>query len=205
MYTYSFKFAFFSIFWYNYIRKKWGDLMAHIVHCRSCNRAFNRDVLVEGVDWVKPSDKQYYHKACYEQWAKKQGNLEADMSNEEWFEALKYYLNHVIKAPIDWRKLTSQWNNFLKQKKTAKGIYFTMRYFYDVEKGDKEKSQGGIGIVSLIYQDSCNYWIQKFEKDSTIIEKIEQQARDQMAQQVRLIVQTTKKQVRKRVISLDDI
>ena len=57
---------------------------------------------------------------------------QAKSERDEWFEALKYYLNHIVKAPIDWRKLTSQWNNFLKQKKTAKGIYFTMRYAYDV-------------------------------------------------------------------------
>jgi len=179
--------------------------MGHIVHCRSCGNAFDRDALIEGIDWVKPSNRQYYHKNCYEQWAKKQGNIEAKMSNEEWFEALKYYLNHIIKAPIDWRKLTSQWNNFLKQKKTAKGIYFAMRYFYDIQNGNKEKNQGGIGIVSMIYQDSCDYWEQRFRRDSTIIERIEKQAQDQIMQRVNLVAQTKKKTVKKKAISLEDI
>ena len=40
-------------------------------------------------------------------------------------------------SPIDYKKTKSQWKNFLKQNKTAKGIYFAIRYFYDVLKGDK--------------------------------------------------------------------
>lgn len=152
-----------------------------------------------------PSTNYYYHKNCYEQWVKKQGALEAKMSNDEWFEALKYYLNHIVKAPIDWKKLTSQWNNFLKQKKTAKGIYFTIRYAYDVLKIDKEKSLGGIGIVSVAYQDSCDYWETRFARDSTIIDRIEKQAQEQMRQHVILKAQTKKKTVRKKAISLEDI
>ena len=179
--------------------------MAHVVHCRSCGGAFDRYLTIEGEYWVKPSTNQYYHKTCYDQWAKRQGNLEAKMSDAEWFEALKYYLNHIIKAPLDWKKMTSQWNNFLKQKKTAKGIYFTMRYFYDVQNGDKEKSQGGIGIVSMIYQDSFSYWESRFRRDATIIEKIERQAREQMMHKVQLVPQNKKVDKKKKAISLEDI
>lgn len=175
--------------------------MAHIVKCRACGVKFNTD----NEPWIMPSTNYYYHKNCYEQWAKRQGALEAKMSDDEWFEALKYYLNHVVKAPVDWKKLTSQWNNFLKQKKTAKGIYFTMRYAYDIVKMDKEKSQGGIGIVSVAYQDSCDYWETRFKRDSTIIEKIEKQAQEQVRQRVNLVAQTKKKTVKKKLISLKDI
>ena len=179
--------------------------MAHIVHCRSCGQPFNRDILVEGVDWVKPSNLQYYHKSCYDQWAKRQGDIDAKMTDSEWFEALRYYLNRIVKAPIDWKKFSSQWNTFLKQKKTAKGIYFAIRYFYDVQKGDKEKCQGGIGIVSTVYQDSCEYWTQRFERDSTIIKRIEQQAKEHMLHQFKVITQTKKTDNKKKAISLDDI
>lgn len=179
--------------------------MANTVMCRACHERFNKNILIENVDWVMPSTNMYYHKSCYERWINQQSTLEADLTNEEWFEALKYYLNHIIKAPIDYKKLTSQWKNFLKQKKTAKGIYFTMRYYYDTMKGDKTKSQGGIGIVSLIYQDSCNYWQERFRHDATIIDKIEQQAREQQMQRFNLVAQTKKKTVKKKVVSLDDI
>ena len=179
--------------------------MAHIVQCRACGNKFDRDELIENVDWVKPAVNHYYHKNCFDQWVNKKGALAATLSTEEWYEALKYYLNHEIKAPIDYKKLASQCNNFLKQKKTAKGIYFSMIYFYDVLHGDKEKSQGGIGIVSLIYQDSCDYWRSRFERDNTIIEKIEEQVRLQLSQKVNQVSQKKKKTVRNKVISLDSI
>lgn len=175
--------------------------MAHKVKCRACGEIFD----TEKEPWIMPSVNHYYHQDCYDQWARKQGSIEAKLSDEEWFEALKYYLNHVVKAPIDWKKMTSQWTNFLKQKKTAKGIYFAIRYFYDVEKGDKEKSQGGIGIVSLIYQDSCNYWTERFKRDVTIIDRIEQQAREQMMQRVNRVGQKKKMTVKKKAVSLEDI
>jgi len=177
--------------------------MSHIVKCRACGIKFN----TEAVPWEMPSVNYYYHKNCYEQWVKKQGGLQAKMSDDEWFEALKYYLNHIIKAPIDWKKLTSQWNNLLKQKKTAKGIYFAMKYFYDVANGDKEKSQGGIGIVSYIYQDSCSYWEERFLRDSTILDKIEEQAKEQarMIKNKKTQIQTKKETIKKKIFSLDDI
>lgn len=179
--------------------------LAHKVKCRACGNYFDRDLLLEDVDWVMPSKNHYYHKNCYEQWARRKQDLDTTLTNDEWFEALKYYLNHEIKAPIDYRKMTSQWNNFLKQKKTAKGIYFAMRYFYDVAKGNKEQSQGGIGIVSFIYQDSCYYWEEKFKHDNTVLEKIERQIRDQLLQKTNLVKQTKKVEKRRKAISLDDI
>lgn len=178
--------------------------MTHIVQCRACGNRFDTDLL-EKEEWILPSKNHYYHRNCYEQWANSHSSLEATLTNEEWFEALKYYLNHIIKAPIDYRKLTSQWNNFLKQKKTAKGIYFAMKYFYDVTNGDKEKSQGGIGIISCIYTDSCDYWRAKFEKDSTIIEKIEEQVRLQLRQRVNPIAQTKAPKKKKKPVSLEEI
>ena len=179
--------------------------MPHIVKCRGCGKTFDRDILQEGIDWVLPTTNRYYHKLCFEQWAKKQGQIDSTLSEEEWFEALLYYLNHVIKAPIDYKKLTSQWKNLLKQQKTAKGIYFTIRYFYDTLHGDKEKSQGGIGIVSLIYQDSCAYWGERFKRDNMILKKIEEQVREQLLQKVVQKPQSKKETIRNKIISLDDI
>ena len=160
--------------------------MPHIVKCRGCGKTFDRDILQEGIDWVLPTTNRYYHKLCFEQWAKKQGQIDSTLSEEEWFEALLYYLNHVIKAPIDYKKLTSQWKNLLKQQKTAKGIYFTIRYFYDTLHGDKEKSQ-------------------RFKRDNMILKKIEGQVREQLLQKVVQKPQSKKETIRNKIISLDDI
>lgn len=127
------------------------------------------------------------------------------MEDNEWYEALRYYLGHILKAEINWPKFKVQWNALLKQKKTAKGIYFSIRYFYEVAGGNVEKSQGGIGIVSYIYQESCDYWNNRFEHDCSIIEKITEQAKIQAQRKVETVRQSSKKSVKRKVISLDDI
>lgn len=147
-----------------------------IVHCRVCKKPINRLVEIEDVDWVMPSTNYYYHKKCFEQWAKKNSELHAIANDDEWYQSLLYYLNHVIKMEIDYKKLQSQWNNYLRQKtKTAKGIYFAMKYFFEVIHGDKTKASGGIGIISYIYDDSCQYWHEREEREEGICEQIEQQ------------------------------
>lgn len=173
-----------------------------LVHCRICKNAIDRQ---NETGWIKPADKQYYHEICYENWAKKKDDLHAKATDNEWFEAMKYYLSHVIKVPMDYKKINSQWKNFLKQNKTAKGIYFAIRYFYDVQKGDKEKSLGGIGIVSAIYEDSCAYWYGREEKDSGICARIEQQMLEQMSQKKIVMKAAKRKSIREKAISLVDI
>ena len=93
----------------------------------------------------------------------------------------------------------------MKQNKTAKGIYFAIRYFYDVQHGDKEKSQGGIGIVSSIYDDSREYWYRREENEQGVCARIEEQMRQQANQTKVVLKQTKKKTIRNRAISLEDI
>lgn len=147
--------------------------------CRICHKKINKLIEVEGQDWIMPSKNYYYHAICYNNWAKKNDDIHAKATDEEWYQSLLYYLNHTIKAPIDYKKLGSQWNNFIKQKtKTAKGVYLAVKYFYEVQHGDKNKCQGGIGIVSYVYNDSCQYWRDREEKESGICARIEEQIKE---------------------------
>ena len=149
------------------------------VHCRVCKGTINRMIELEGDDWVMPSKNFFYHTKCYNSWAKKKDDIHAKATDDEWYESMIYYLNHVVKAPMDYKKIKSQWNTFLKQKtKTAKGIYLAVKYFYEIQKGDKMKSQGGIGIVSCIYEDSCQYWRNREKREAGICDRIEQQIKE---------------------------
>jgi hypothetical protein len=152
------------------------------VHCRVCKQEFNRldPALVENIDWVQPVKKFYYHKKCYEDFANKKGKIsEGDITleaeDEVWRSAVYDYLKRDIKILVDYPKFISQWNNLLKDGKTAKGIYFTIRYFYEVEKGDPSKADGGIGIVSYTYEKGTTYWGERNQKDKGIVAAIEKQ------------------------------
>lgn len=182
--------------------------MAHIVMCRACGQKFDTEQLSND-EWIMPKAKRYFHTRCYNDWRNNENNVRVtDKPNEWFFEHLKEYLYQDLKMSVDFSKLTSQWNHFLKSKSpqmTAKGIYFTMRYFYDIKHGDPEKAQGGIGIVPNIYKEATEYWANKeYEKEGTIA-AILKQMEEREARPVIQITQKKKEKKDKSKWSLDDI
>ena len=174
-----------------------------LVHCRICKKAIDRNV---ETDWTCPSVNYFYHTDCYDKWVARKEDVTASATEEEWLEALKYYLAHVIKAPIDYKKMMSQWRNYLKQKKTAKGIYFAIRYFYDVQKGNAKNSQGGIGIVSSIYEESCAYWYEREAEEEGLIARIEQQIKQHAVAEVIVLKQGKgRRSIRNKAINISEI
>ena len=173
-----------------------------LVHCRVCKESIDRQ---NQDDWMMASRNYFYHKKCYTEWVEKKDDLHAKASDDEWYESMIYYLSHVVKAEIDYKKTKSQWKTFLKQNKTAKGIYFAIRYFYDIQHGDKEKCQGGIGIVSSVYDDSREYWYKREDREHGLIARIEEQIKQQTKQQKIVLKQTKRRTIRNRAISLEEI
>lgn len=149
-----------------------------LVHCRVCKKEIDRDATEEGKDWIQPVKNWYYHPDCYENFAKKKqdirNDIHADVDNSIWFDALYDYLLKDLKMSLNMQKVVSQWQHWLKSGYTAKGIYFTMRYFFEIAKGDTTKSDG-IGIVKFLYQDACQYWVDRENEGSEIFRKIEAQ------------------------------
>ena len=66
-----------------------------------------------------------------------------------------------------------------------------MKYFYEIKKGEWEKSHGGLGIIPYVYQESLQYWATMTKKQANIMEEIEAQ----MAKMTEVVA--TKKRVRK--------
>jgi hypothetical protein len=176
-----------------------------MVECRVCKQKFNRldPELVEGEYWVKPVNLHYYHKKCYEDFAKKKGQIGKDGIEFEademvWKAATEDYLKRDLKVSIDYKRFNSQWKRLVeKDGRTPKGIYFTLRYFYDVCRGLAEKSEGGIGIVSHVYEDATAYWGERNQKDKGIVARIEQQIKEAAAQNIiKVNLKKPKKQVK---------
>lgn len=176
-----------------------------MVECRVCKQKFNRldPALVEGEYWVKPVNLHYYHKKCYEDFAKKKGQIGKDGIEFEademvWKAATEDYLKRDLKVSIDYKRFNSQWKRLVeKDGRTPKGIYFTLRYFYDVCRGLTEKCEGGIGIVSHVYEDATAYWGERNQRDKGIVARIEQQIKEAAAQNiVKVNLKKTKKQTK---------
>jgi hypothetical protein len=89
---------------------------------------------------------------------------------------------------------------------TAKGIYFSLRYFYEIAKGDPSKSENGIGIVPHIYNEAVTYWGERNQRDKGILEKIEAQIKASQDRVVTKIVRKEKATGPKiKVYSFEDI
>ena len=151
-----------------------------IVQCRICKEKFNRldPSLLEGVDYVKPSKLMYYHKHCYDNYQSSKKDINATMDDDVWFNAMWEFLTKDLKYSFNFVKVKNQWSSFLKNKMTAKGMYFATRYFYEVKKGDVSKSENGIGIIPHIYKESGEYWVGREVRDAGICAAIEKQIRE---------------------------
>lgn len=163
-----------------------------LVKCRVCHGEIDREAGIEGVDWMSPSRNYFYHPTCYNDWARKKSELSKDIhtdaENDLWFAALYDYMRKDLKIGLDMKKTTSQWHNFLKKGFTAKGIYFTIRYFFDIQHGNVDKTDG-IGIVSVLYQEGCQYWIDREQHDHGICARIEAQMRESIGREKKIVLQ----------------
>ena len=153
-----------------------------IVQCRICKAAFDRNALVRDVDYVNPTNKVYYHKACYDEYLQKKSDVHSSMDDDLWFEAVWEFITKDLKGSLNYYKVKHQWESFLKQKMTGKGIYFSIKYFYGVKENNVHKCEEGIGIVPYVYEEGCKYWVEREEREQGIIASIEKQLQQAAAQ-----------------------
>ena len=175
-----------------------------LVKCRICKQQFNRldPNLIEGVDYVKPSERMYYHKKCYDEYQNSKLDVHADMTDELWFKAAWDFLRRDLKYDFNFVKVRRQWESFLKNKMTAKGMYFALKYFYEIKKNDVAKSENGIGIIPHIYEDSRDYWTERERRDRGIVAAIEQQIKEAQSQN---IINVRVKKVKRKVKSAAEV
>lgn len=176
--------------------------MEHFVQCRICKNKLD----TQQEPYVLIGKKSYYHKECYDSWVKNKININTKQNEDFWKESLIDYLYRDVKMTINFAKFNSQWNSFIKpnKKMTPKGIFFAIKYFFEIQKADKEKAKGGIGIVPMIYKESAEYWINLEQKKVGTMEGIIEQMRQRVAREVK-IVQKKEKNKNKNRFNLDDI
>ena len=148
--------------------------------CRYCKKNLKGPAEggIEGIDYIMRVSKYYYHPYCFSLWEKSMGgdtnnNVKGD--NKFWQDITFNYLKLSVQMDVNFFMFKKQWDNYLQQGKRAKGIYLTLRYFYDIKKGDKNKANGGIGIVEYVYDEAGKYWVEQQEKNEKIILELERQ------------------------------
>lgn len=164
-------------------------------HCRICKIEIDK----EKDDWVMPSRNYYYHRKCYEDW--KQSTPATD---EEYKAYIFDFIARDLKVSYDYHMCKAQIEKFVKENKmTVKGIFFTLKYFYEVRNGDWNKGHGGIGIVPFVYNEACTYWKQLEDKNKGTISAIERQLKEASERETKVIRKKTSK--KKKKFTLEDV
>ena len=145
-----------------------------IVHCRVCGGDIDRNIDLEGKEWIMASRNYFYHRKCYEDW--KHGTPASD---EEYKDYIYDFIARDLKVSYNWHVCEAQRKKFIKENGMSnKGILFALKYFYEIKHGDWEKGHGGIGIIPFIYNDSCAYWAARERRSVGTIAEIERQMRE---------------------------
>lgn len=133
----------------------------HIVKCPYCNKEF--DTIQEEFMQL---GRRYAHKSCFDNAGgaspykkdskpikKKAAAADSDLKE------LKEYINELYGNSANWAMITKQIKTFQKEYNyTYSGMLKTLKYFYEIKGGSKEKGNGTIGILPYIYQEAFQYY-----------------------------------------------
>ena len=168
------------------------------VHCRVCKKAIDRNT---ETDWVMASRNYYFHKDCYEKWKYSQS---AD-DDEYWVPLIYDFIKRDLKEEYNYFMCENQRLKYVqKNGYTNRGIYFTLRYFYEVKNGEWSKGHGGLGIIPYVYKDAAQYWTQHEQRQAEIYEQVMAQAEERASRQKIKIVRQPKQKPQPKY-NLDDL
>lgn len=140
------------------MKLKGGTTIAHWVKCFYCGKQFDRDK----VPCVAVNSRRYAHKECEEQ---------ANGKNED-LAALEAYIKQLFNYETLPAEVNRQIQQFVKKGYTYTGILKSLKFFYEVEHGSKEKSGGRIGIVPYVYERAKEYYYNIWLAQQKNIERI---------------------------------
>jgi len=162
--------------------------------CRICHYPIDKKPETEGIDWIQPSRGWYFHKTCYDTWKA------APATDEEWVSMIFDFLARDMKVKYNYHMCKAQIEKFWKDNKiNPKGIYFTLKYFYEVKHNSWEKGHGGLGIVPWVFDDAKQYWIEQERKKRGFLKELEAQSKE------RSVIKITRKEKTRDKYNLDDI
>ena len=152
--------------------------MGRIVKCAYCGGSMDKDTA------LRYKDKNYHESCC-------QSAKERDKVSEY----ICYLFDLKAPGPQNYRLL----KKYIEEEGyTYKGIFYSLKYFYEVKKSNITKGQERIGIVPYIYDEA-----QKYFKD---LENKKEKIKDAVKPIDTINVTVTDKKNRnKKTINLEDL
>lgn len=129
----------------NYVKKEIIDPSDNVI-CAYCKAPLNK----KDEDCVMVSNGKYAHKKCQE--------VEEHREKTD-KEELEDYIKKLFSISYIDPRVKSQIKKYVEEYNfTYSGMKKALYYFYEIKNGDKEKANGGIGIIPYVYKDAYNYF-----------------------------------------------
>lgn len=120
-----------------------------MVKCPICGETFDANV----EPYVMVSTRRYAHEKCFQSKQEREDKIKRDKEN------LEAYIKELFGYKKLPEKVNRQIKNYVEEKQYSySGIHKTLKYWFEIKKGDLEKANGGIGIVPFVYNDAFEYW-----------------------------------------------
>ena len=93
-------------------------------------------------------------------------------------EKFEEYVKNLLGESYINARVRKQMNDYIREYQyTYSGMLKALVYFYEVKGNNKNKANGGIGIIPFIYKDAYNYYynlwmIQQSNKDKNVIDYV---------------------------------
>ena len=167
--------------------------------CRACHKTFVGKDEELGITWYYRSKGYTYHMDCW----KSLTEIHADKTADEWLDLIFDLITRELHGSYDYFKIKAQAQSFVnKHGFTMKGIYFTLHWFFLIDKREY-KQEYGIGIVPHIYERATQYWCEQERKQAGIMAEIERLKTLEAAEAKVIAVKTTRK--KKKLTAAPDI
>lgn len=151
----------------------------HIVKCLYCGEHFDTNF----TPFIKVRTNRYAHQVCHDKAMAERSQEEKD----------KELLENYIKELFGYEKIPEVVYKQIKQylndyNYTYSGMYKTLKYHYEVKRGNIEKAYGRIGIVPYMYNEAARYYyaIWEAQQRSTAIIAREQGRFEKNIREVRI-------------------
>ena len=119
--------------------------------CVYCGKPLDRNV----EEWEQAPSNRYAHKSCYD---KRQEEIQEQKTERKYKAKIHEKNKEVCGIQYVKTRTEKQIKEYLKEGMTAKNIYKTLEYWYDIKKQDPAEAHGGIGIVPYVYHQAMEYW-----------------------------------------------
>ena len=120
----------------------------HKVKCFICNEYFDRDTVPN----IKIG-RRYAHKTCQE--SENPTKVKDMQDREQFFKCIK----NIYGEKYNYQLINKQATDYIAiYNYTWNGMTKSLEWFYNIQHGSIEDSNGGIGIIPFIYEEAKEYY-----------------------------------------------